>query len=208
MIQKTKSIKNIEARMENIDPGSFRYKTLEAAKNFKSSWLELGSYLFTVYKDKRFKEWGYLTFEAYSSKEIGIRQATAVKLLKSYSFLERDEPAYLRRGQTPSLESVNALRLAKTKEGISEEDYETLREDVLNRACEEGDVKKKIRYLLNSAPRLQGENREERKSAVVKKLITQLEHSKTQMSGLEFPPKVLKQLDALIEILKEGTWTR
>ncbi len=191
--------------MENTDPGSFRYKTLEAAKNFKSSWLELGSYLFTVYKDKRFKEWGYLTFEAYSSKEIGIRQATAVKLLKSYSFLERDEPDYLRRRQIPSLESVNALRLAKTKEGISEEDYETLREDVLNRACEEGDVKKKIRYLLKSAPRLQGENREEKKAWVVKKLVVQLQNAKMEMRDMDFPLKVMKRIDELVEILTSST---
>ena len=195
--------------MESTDPGSFRYKTLEAAKNFKSSWLELGQTLFTVYKDKLFKDWGYLTFEAYCSKEIGIRQATAIKLLRSYSFLEHDEASFLRRqamgekkpSQIPSLESVNALRLAKSKEGISEEDYEALREDVLDHAREDGEVKKKIRYLLKTGSRIVEENKEERKSFFVKKLITQLQSAMSQMRDMSFPHKVLKQVEGLIESL-------
>ena len=83
--------------MEGLEPGSFRYKVLDAAKGFKSSWIDLGQYLFSVYRDKSYREWGYLTFDAYCAKEIGIRQPTAMKLLKSYSFLEREEPSFLKR---------------------------------------------------------------------------------------------------------------
>src|SRR5258707_896036 len=114
-MQKTKSIQEIEERMQSLAPESVRYKVLDSARSFKSSWIALGQYLFTVYKDKLYKDWGYLTFEAYCGKEIGVRQATAVKLLKSYSFLEKEEPAFLRRealeerkpSQIPSYESVN-----------------------------------------------------------------------------------------------------
>ena len=83
--------------MLNLEPGSFRYKVLDAARGFKSSWMELGQYLFTVYRDKLFKEWWYLTFEAYTAKEIGIKQPTAMKLLRSYSFLEKEEPVFLKK---------------------------------------------------------------------------------------------------------------
>jgi hypothetical protein len=165
MIQpKPKAIHDIEERMENTDPESFRYKVLESAKGFKSSWIELGQYLFTVYKDKLYKDWGYLTFEAYCAKEIGIRQATAVKLLKSYAFLETEEPQFLKRENIedrqpkniPSVDAVNSLRLAKSNEDISEKDYRELREDVLDDAKDDDEVKKKIKYILKAKTRPDG----------------------------------------------------
>ena len=211
-IQKSKSIHNLEERMEKLDPESFRYKVLDAAKSFKSSWIEMGQYLFTIYKDKMYKDWGYLTFEAYCAKEIGIRQVTALKMLKSYSFLEHEEPNYLKQEsfeekkphQIPSFESVNALRLAKASDRIPQKDYETLREDVLDNAKEDGEVKKKIRYILKSnAPKNTGEEKEDRKVVLVKKLVNNLENTRNELSQLELPNKVLKKIDELLEILAD-----
>src|SRR3989338_8674077 len=71
---------------------SLRQKTQEAAKRHKASWIELGQFLLTIHKDKLYKEWGYLVFETYCKKELGIKETTAAKLLKSYSFLEKEEP--------------------------------------------------------------------------------------------------------------------
>ena len=97
---KTKSIKNIEEKMENLPTETIRHRVLQSAKNFKASWIELGQSLYTVYKDKLYKNWGYLTFDAYTSKEIGIRKQTALKLLRSYYFLEKKEPDYLIKDYT------------------------------------------------------------------------------------------------------------
>ena len=120
---KTKSLKNIEEKMEGLDSGSLRYHILESAKNFKCSWIELGRSLYSVYKDKMYKEWGYVNFDVYVSREIGIRKQTALKLLKSYYFLEKEEPQYLKAdftqaqepAQIPSYEAVDVLRQAKNK---------------------------------------------------------------------------------------------
>lgn len=210
--QKTKSIHDIELRMETLEPDSFRYKVLDSAKSFKSSWIELGQYLFTIYKDKLFKDWGYLTFEAYCAKEIGIRQATAVKLLKSYSFLEREEPAFLKNqsldetkpSQIPSYESVNALRLAKASDRISESDYKKIREDILENPKEDTEVKKKIRYILKSHSKpLSDEEKEEKKDASLKRILTSLRNTKNELQELSFPGKVVKQIDELIDLLSE-----
>ncbi len=210
--QKTKSIQDIELRMETLDPGSLRYQVLESAKNFKSSWIELGRYLYSVYKDKLYKDWGYLTFEAYCAKEIGIRQATAVKLLKSYSFLEREEPAFLKEEsleerkptKIPSFESVNALRLAKSSDRISEHDYKEIREDILENAREDGEVKKKIRYILKSNPKpLSAEEKEEKKDAVLRRMIISLKNMKGELSEFSFPKKAVSQVDDLIDLLSE-----
>lgn len=209
---KSKSLYNIEQRMEELEPESLRYKVLDTARKFKTSWMELGQYLATVYGDKLFKEWGYLTFEAYCSKEIGIRQATAVKLLKSYSFLEREEPAFLKKqlsgekkpAEIPSFESVNALRLAKSSERIPERDYNEIREEVLDNGKEEAEVKKKIRYILNSHPRSQApEEKEKRRDAALRKILSSLRVTKSELQELSFPAKVLKQIDDLVDALSE-----
>ncbi len=210
--QKTKSIHRIEERMEDLEPESLRYKVLDSARRFKSSWIELGQYLFTVYKDKLFKDWEYLTFEAYCSKEIGIKQATAMKLLKSYSFLEHEEPAFLKRQVTddqkpsriPSYESVNALRLAKQSDRITERDYQTLREEVLDNVKEDAEVKNKIRYILkSSAPKDSMQEKENRKSQIIKRLIMNLNSSRNELKNLACPEKILKKMDELSDLLSD-----
>jgi hypothetical protein len=210
-MQKSKGIQDIETRMETIEPGSFRYKILDAAKGFKSSWIELGQYLFTVYKDKLYKDWGYLTFEAYCAKDVGIRQNTAVKMLKSYSFLEREEPEFLKDeykerkpSQIPGYEAVNALRLAKESERMPVKQYEELRDEVLDDVKEEGEVKKKIRYILKASPKKGAEeSKDDQKAAVLKRLLNGLENARNDLSLLDIPTKLSNQIESLIEALTE-----
>jgi hypothetical protein len=209
MAQKPRSIQKIEERMGVLDPSSFRYRVLGAARDFKSSWIELGQHLFTVYRDKLYRDWSYLTFEAYCAKEIGIRQSTAVKLLKSYAFLEKEEPHFLKRetleGTTPTripgFEAVNALRLAKANDRVSENDYEGLREDVFESAAEDADVKKKLRYILKTGKN--GPSEQETKETVLKKLTAYLETTRNDATSLALPAKILKKLDELLELLKD-----
>lgn len=200
--------------MEALEPNSLRYRVLNSAKDFKSSWIELGQALFTVYKEKKFKDWGYLTFEAYCTKEVGVRQATGLKLLRSYSFLEHEEPSYLRKmteeepkpSEIPSVESVNALRLVKASDRVPARDYEKLREEVLDKAGEETEVKKKVRYLLQTYPSQKSEaagDPVKKKDAAVKKILTQLRAAKMELGDLKFPAVVLKEVDALIERLED-----
>ncbi len=195
-----------------MDPGSFRYKVLAAARGFKRSWMELGQHLFTVYKDKHFKEWGYLSFETYCAMEIGVRQQTAMKLLRSYSFLEKEEPAFLKRSFTedkgpagiPSCEAVNALRLARSNERVPENEYKALRQDVLDNAREESEVKKKLRYILKThVPKPTPEEKEGSRAAVLARTIRNFRSAKAELQENEFPNKVIRQIDAVIDILEE-----
>ena len=210
----------MEEQMGSLSPESLRYRVLESAKNFKTSWMELGQYLYSVYKDKLFRDWGYGTFEAYCAKEIGVRQQTAIKLLKSYYFLEKEEPEYLKRqsreetrssdssgnqpSDIPSFESVNALRLAKQNEKISEKDYTKIRQEVLDKGQEVSEVKKKIKYLLKTAPAGGGKELplEEQKSMDAKKMVSYLENSLADLSNLFFPEKVIKKLEELLDLLQ------
>ena len=204
------SIHKLEEQMEVLSPESLRYQVLECAKQFKSSWIELGQYLYQVNKNKMYKEWGHSTFEFYCAKEIGIREQTAVKLLKSYYFLEKEEPEYLKSRdeekpvKTPTFESVNALRLAKQSERISDTDYQKIREEVLEKGAEPTEVKKKIKYFLKPAPEEKKEevSEAEQKSKTAKKMVVYLENALSELSNLSFPDKVLNKLEELLDLLQ------
>lgn len=190
----TKAISGIERRMESVDEGSIRYRILQSAKNFKISWIDLGQSLYSVWKDKQYKDWGYSTFEAYTAKEIGIKKNTAMKLLKSYYFLEKEEPSYLQKEQSvqaaepsdvasvPSYESVNLLRLAKSRKGIDEDDYRTLRSEVFNSGKDPSDVRRSLSGLMKQREELEPEEaRRRKKMAALKRLISTLKSLKTEI---------------------------
>lgn len=209
-MEKNKSIHRLESQMKELSPASLRYRVLEVAKGFKSSWIELGQCLVTVYQDKLYRDWGHTTFESYCAREIGIRQQTAVKLLRSYTFLEKEEPAYLKSraenghspAELPSYESVNALRLAKQSERLAEKDYEKIRSEVLEKGGEPAEVRKKIKYYLKPVPEKEL-SVSDRKSAAAKKWRAQMETCLSELSNLSYPNKVLKKVEELLDLLAE-----
>ena len=156
---KSKSIRNLEQKMAQIEPGSLRYQVLEASKKFKLSWIELGQILYTVYRDKHFKEWGYLSFEAYCQAEVGIQKQTAGKLIHSYYFLEKDEPELLKGihadglagpKNIPSLDAVNVLRLVAKNKELTEDDYKEFKKSVFEDGKDGKEVKKQVGLRLRS----------------------------------------------------------
>jgi len=91
----TKALDRIESQLETLDDNSLRHHCLTCAKEFKTSWIELGRALYAVSKNKSYRDWGFNSFEGYAAKEIGVRKQTAMKLIKSYMFLEKEEAWYL-----------------------------------------------------------------------------------------------------------------
>jgi len=207
--EKPKSLRNIEEKMESLDSGSLRYHILESAKNFKCSWIELGRSLYSVWKDKMYKEWGYINFDIYVSREIGIRKQTAMKLLKSYYFLEKEEPQYLKAdyadnskaAQIPSYESVDILRQAKNKKVLDEEDYSNLKKEIFEKGRDAQELKKNLGVIIRQRQELEPEEaQEKRKLATLKRLLGQLRMLKQEVEILKMLPfALIKELDALIK---------
>ena len=205
---KTKSLKNIEAKMENLDVHSLRYHVLESAKNFKCSWVELGRALYSVYKDKMYKEWGYVSFDVYVSRETGIRKQTAMKLLKSYYFLEKEEPQYLKNEYTdttqpvnlPSYESVNILRQAKNNKNLDGDDYTNLKKEIFEKGRDAGEIKRNLGVLIRQRQDFDPEvAAEKKKNAVLKRLLGQLRLLKREVAVLKLLSEpLIKDLDNLI----------
>ena len=210
---KSKSLKSIEEKMENLDSGSLRYHILESAKNFKRSWIELGRSLYSVWKDKMYKEWGYVNFDVYVSREIGIRKQTAMKLLKSYYFLEKEEPQYLTQdyvksadaANVPGYESIDVLRLAKSKKTLDNQDYANLKKEVFVNGKDAREVKKDLTALIRQRQEIEPEEAYKKKRlSTVRRFLGALKAlmSECEISKL-LPAAVIKEAGALIKKLEE-----
>jgi hypothetical protein len=191
-----------------------RTETVEIAKKHKASWIQLGQHLFSIYKNKLYKEWGYQAFETYCQKELSIREATASKLIKSYSFLEKEEPRIVKPDFTeeetprkiPDYEAVNVLRLAKNNKNIPTNEFAELRNDVLNEGKEVKEVRAQVKKILEThAPKDDGpEAKEQKRGSILRRLIGFLNSAKTQLEEEDLVPDyLLKQIDALTSKLED-----
>ena len=190
-----------------------RIKTVEIAKQHKASWIQLGQHLFSIYKNKLYKEWGFQAFEAYCRKELSIRETTASKLIKSYAFLEKEEPRIVKPDFTeeeaprkiPDYESVNLLRLAKNNKNIPTNEFAELRNDVLNEGKECKEVRAAVKKILEThAPKDTPELKDQKRSSVLRRLIGFLNSAKTQLEEEDLVPDyLLKQIDALTQKLED-----
>lgn len=190
-----------------------RIKTVEIAKQHKASWIQLGQHLFSIYKNKLYKEWGYQAFDAYCRKELNIRDTTASKLIKSYSFLEKEEPRIVRPDfkeeeapkKIPDYEAVNLLRLAKNNKNIPTNEFAELRNDVLNEGKESKEVRATVKKILEThVPKDTPELKEQKRNSVLKRLIGFLNGAKAQLEEEDLVPDYLiKQIKALTSKLED-----
>ncbi|PIU40769.1 MAG: hypothetical protein COS99_08895 [Candidatus Omnitrophica bacterium CG07_land_8_20_14_0_80_42_15] len=209
---KTKSIRNIEEKMGNVDSETIRYQVLQHAKSFKTSWIDLGQTLYTVWKDKIYKNWGYSKFDLYTSKEIGIRKQTALKLLRSYYFLEKEEPNYVNKehvegsnaASLPTYESVDVLRLASKKKDIDRTDYMAIKKDILEKGKDAREVKRDLTALIRQREELEPEEAwKKKKVTAIKRLISLLKSVKEEIKISKLlPAQTLKEADHLIDKLE------
>ncbi|MCK9594865.1 MAG: hypothetical protein PHH68_05625 [Candidatus Omnitrophica bacterium] len=203
---------NIEQKIRDNADNPLRRHVLENARDFKRSWIELGRSLYSVWKDKLYKEWGYQDFDNYTAKEIGIRKQTAMKLLRSYFFLEKEEPGYLKESisetakavNVPSYESVDLLRLAKEKKDLDAEDYANLKEAVFQKGKDSREVKKDLTSLIRQRQELEPEEAwEQKRQRSIKRFIGTLKSLKEEIkSSKMLPASLVQDADAFIRKLE------
>jgi len=137
----TKTDRQMEDRMLAVAGDPERADTLQKARAFKRTWLELAEALARVNEKRQWEKWGFSDFDAYCRKELHLRSSTVAKLLGSYRFLETSAPRVLERARDdhyespiPSLPAVEFVQRA-TEKGAADE--ETLR-SIHRVAFEEG----------------------------------------------------------------------
>jgi hypothetical protein len=124
----------LEQKASQVPPGSFRHTVLQAARRFKSTWVELGKLLVKVRDDASYEQWGYATFEVYCARELHIRQSTAEKLVRSFSFLSKHEPKAVHEPniaeRAPAFEVVEVLADAEERGQLSAAEYRDIRDSI------------------------------------------------------------------------------
>ena len=164
----TKTDRQMEDHMHAVAGDPVRADTLQKARAFKRTWIELADALTKVQSKRSWEGWGYPDFDTYCRKELHLRGATVQKLLGSYRFLETSAPRVIERARDvepedlstpiPSLPAVEFVQKA-TERGVA--DAETL-ETIKRVAFEEGaDAPMLLKQFKNVAfPETERERRE------------------------------------------------
>lgn len=184
----------------DTEQDELRAKAAEAVRRHKASWIELGQYLYTIQKNRMFRYWGYLAFDAYCAKELGIKPMTAFKMVRSYMYLEREEPKVIESHSAgdknpraiPSFESVNVLRLAKRNKLLTPKDMEHIREEVLEAGKEPKEIRAHLKRMLSEREvKGSAEVRKMRRNTAIKRLMTILANTKKEFESNRFLPDFL-----------------
>jgi hypothetical protein len=210
---KTRGLDSLQKRIDAAADNPMRQHVMETAKHFKTSWIELGRALYSVWRDKMYKEWGYATFDAYTSKEIGIRNQTALKLLRSYSFLEKEEPVYLKQeysegadtAKVPSYESVDILRLAKNNKNLDSRDYESLKKDIFDKGRDAREVKKDLTALIRERKELEPEEaRSQQRLSTIRRFLGTMRALKKELEFAKYLPiSITRDIEAMIKRVED-----
>ncbi len=205
--QKQKKLKS------SITADLIRDQLIQYSKDFKTAWLRLGQNLYPVYKDKLFTAWGFEKFEHYTQSELGVNKETATKLLKTYFFLEQDEPEYLKQefrderdpSQVPDCDALNVLRLARARKELNKNDYAQLKEAVFEKGQEASAVRKDLVSLMKERKKVDpDEEREKRNTAAVKKLLNALRSFQKDMEALKLAPaSLVEEVNGLMKKLED-----
>jgi len=196
---KTKGELVIEQIMQQLDPSSPRYRVLSVARQFKSSWVELGEQLTLVRNKGDFSDWGYTSFEDYCRDEVRIKKDTALKLTGAYSYLKKEEPEILVRNEQmqpiPDYRSIDILRQAREDQQLSDEQFQLLRDTVIEKERSHPTVAKQFRELTGQNTPLTKQQLLRQSLATVRRLEGQLQQLPT------LPDEVLHSCSLILDEL-------
>ncbi len=130
----TKTDREMEDRMLAVQNDPMRAETLQKARQFKRTWLELAQALARVQAGGAWEAWGFSDFDAYCRKELHLRANTVAKLLGSYRFLETSAPNVIARAHEdpfeapiPSVKAVEFVQRATDRGAADAETLETMK---------------------------------------------------------------------------------
>jgi hypothetical protein len=146
----TKTDRKMEDTMLAVADDPVRADTLQKARAFKRTWIELAQALTRVSDKKLWEGWGYPDFDAYCRKELHLRGSTVAKLLGSYRFLETSAPRVIERAREvesldapiPSIPVVEFVRKATEEGNADEETLRTIHRVAFDEGAEPAALKK------------------------------------------------------------------
>ncbi|MBF0122150.1 MAG: hypothetical protein HQL21_01925 [Candidatus Omnitrophica bacterium] len=203
-------------KLDNPTSKELRERAQEGAKDFKTAWLSFAQSLFAIHRDKLYEYWGYEKFDHYAERELGFKKSMALKLVKTYCFVEQQEPQYLQdsfvderdASALPEMDAIHVLRLAKGKKEITRQDYSELRRQVFDKGRSAGLVRQDLVVLMKERKKVDpDEERERRNTAAVRKLLNAIRSFKKDAESLKLikadlvkkAEELFRELEAEIE---------
>jgi hypothetical protein len=192
-----------DRRSQAAPDAGFRQTVLLASKRFKSSWVDLGKLLVRVRDQALFDTWGFPSFETYCLSELHIRKQTALKLTRSFSFLDKHEPEKMRSeavGETaPAFEVVEMLASAEERGQLNAQEYKSIRDSIWNGERPTSELRRELSDKFPPpAPAPEGQSASvKRLWALAKKLAAELHATKA------VPRAVAERADALADDLAD-----
>ena len=192
----------------DVDADEVRKQVAKATRDFKNSWRNLAQVLHVVWKEKLYRNWGYERFDQFTAKEVHVRKHTAMKLIRSYAFLEKEEPLYLEGDRaedgsnkgTPNFDVVNALQRAR--KALGDDDYQKVKSDLLDKGKELGEVKKDLTQMIKQRRKdIDPEKERTRSNRVsIMRFLSELKKFKREIETLAILPGVIaNDIDKLIK---------
>ena len=181
-------------KLDNFTSKELRERAAEGAKGFKAAWVSFAQVLYSIKQDKLFEYWGYEKFEQYAERELGLKKAMAIKLVKTYQFVEQQEPAYLKEefmesreaSALPEMDAINVLRLAKNRKELTKQDFQELRKQVFDKGCNAGLLRKDLVSMIKERKQLDpNEERERRNGAILRRFLNAIRSFKKDAETLK-----------------------
>ena len=167
----TKTDQLMEDRMLAVSADPERADTLQKARAFKRTWLELAEALSRCNERRLWEKWGFSDFDAYCRKELHLRGSTVAKLLGSYRFLETSAPKVIERARVdhydapiPSLPTVEFVKRATEEGNADEETLQTIHRIAFEEGAEKAVLAKKFGELV--FPETKRDQREKLRGAI------------------------------------------
>ena len=189
-----------------------RAKLVVYAKDFKKSWVLLGQFLHAVYEDKLYHSWGFEKFEDYVEKELGLNKNVCQKFLKTYIFLENEEPNYFEDKyaeerpavQVPGVDELNVLRLAKRNKEVSDTDFNRLKKAVFEKGKMAGGVRQELTSLIKERKEIDPEEQREKvKQDSIRRVLSSLKTFTKDMATTKLVPyNIIEAAEEFIEKLE------
>jgi hypothetical protein len=200
----TRAAEKIENLLRQLEPGTERYTILNSAKQFKSSWVDLGQQLQGVRRDRLYTQWGYANFEDYCAQEIRIRRQTADKLTMAFHYLEQNNPQLVRQQDSlnplPDFRSIDILRQAEHEQNFNSDQQNELHQAVFEGKLSHPTIAKRYKEMM-----MEHAQPEIRQCAQYKSALSAARRLQSAMASLpeEFMTQDLN-LTPLVEALEQA----
>jgi hypothetical protein len=204
----TKTDRQMEDRLLAVAGDPLRADTLQKARAFKRTWLELAEALTKVQSSRSWEQWGFSDFDAYCRKELHLRGSTVAKLLGSFRFLETSAPRVIERARSdgfegapiPSLPAVEFVQKATERAAADPETIETIKRVAFDEGLDAPLLAKKFKEI--AFPESSADKREKLRSNIAQ--TARKLSSLIAEEGSPVPTKLAIRVEELVGELLEA----